>query len=343
MTNLGQFDGMGLSTYLVKKLQQKGFTTKHELLISNNLELMEITGFSDVAILEMKQKLAEDYFPRQQHISNSNIYKTGIKSIDDLTAKIPLKTGSVWEITGKAGIGKTQLCQTIAVNFVERTCGAVLYVDTKSDFSGTRIMEMLRSRNIPNTDCGRIMQDILVERTNTANGVCDVLAKLASQLLAGAEADGSNIKLVIIDALPAVFFTYRTETKRLKGNYLLATLNNLIYKLAKEYYMAFVYINLLMDCEEEQPNAEDANLECDAYFEDILTTSSTYSNKSLRPALGEYWSRAPRLRLALEWPVNADYATDERSLRILRSCYSAVGAICSLRITSAGILSITNK
>lgn len=137
--------------------------------------------------------------------------------MDILLTKTPLKTGSVWEICGKSGIGKTQICHTIAFNFAAQAQGSVLYIDTKCDFSGTRIMEMLRCRNIPNNTCSRIMQDILVERTGTAEGLCDILEKLALQLNAGADADGGNIKLVIIDALPAVFFTYRSEVDRLKG------------------------------------------------------------------------------------------------------------------------------
>lgn len=57
----------------------------------------------------------------------------------------------------------------------------------------------------------------------------------------------------------------------------------------------------------------------------------------MRPALGEYWNRAPLLRLSLETPVDTTSITNERILRVIRSCYTAVGATCNLHITSAGV------
>ncbi|XP_049308691.1 DNA repair protein RAD51 homolog 4 [Bactrocera dorsalis] len=262
MTDLEQFDGLGLSTYLIRKLQKKCIFTRYELLITSNAELMEITGLTEAAILELKEKLGKDFLHLQQSNVNNwktytKIHNTGIEKLDILLAKIPLKTGSIWEICGKSGVGKTQLCHTIALNFAAQTQGTVLYIDTKCDFSGTRIMEMLRCRDVPNNICGRIMQDILVERTGTAEGLCDLLENLDLQLNAGADADGGNIKLVIIDALPAVFFKYRSELDHLKGKYLLAKLNNLVYQLSKEHHIAFVYVNLLVNIEEEQQITED--------------------------------------------------------------------------------------
>ncbi|XP_054736371.1 DNA repair protein RAD51 homolog 4 [Anastrepha obliqua] len=343
MANLGQFNGLGLSTYLLKKLHRKCITTKYELFITSNSELIEITGLPEAAILEMKEKLGEDYFPQQQCIwhkqnTRTKVYNTGIENFDMLTAKTPLRTGSVWEICGKSGVGKSQLCHTIAVNFATKSQGAVLYLDTKTDFSGSRIMEMLRCRNVLNNDCGRIMQNILVERTSSAEGICNILEKLHTQLMADENAEGSNVKLVIIDALPAVFFTYRNEADRLKGKYLLATLNNLVYKLSKEHHVAFIYVNLLVNIDEEQLIAEDTDVaENDANVNEITASPSLIGSKSMRPALGEYWNRAPRLRLSLEMPTEASRNTNERILRIVKSCFTAVNGVCALRITSAGV------
>ncbi|XP_017491645.1 PREDICTED: DNA repair protein RAD51 homolog 4-like [Rhagoletis zephyria] len=341
MADLGQFDGLGLSTYLLKKLQRRCITSRYELLITTNAELMKITGLSEIALLEIKQKLGEDYFPRQQCIlfkkkTTAKVYKTGIGNFDILTAKIPLQTGSIWEICGKSSAGKTQLCHTIALNFVAQSHGTVLYIDTKGDFSGTRVMEMLRTRNVPNKDCGRIMQEILVERTSSAEGTCDILEKLLTQLTAGTNSDLSNLKLVVIDALPAVFFTHRTERDHLRGKYLLTTLNNLVYKLSKEHHIAFIYVNLLVNIEEETLAAEDEEYE--EHIEEVTASPSHGSGKGIRPALGEYWSRAPRLRLSIGIPPDSSAMTNERTLRIIKSCYTAAGGMCSLRITSAGVL-----
>lgn len=343
MADLQKFDGLGLSTYLIRKLQKKGISTRYELLITSNAEIMEITGLTEAAILELKEKLGNDYFHLQQNNLNNwkaytKIYNTGIEKLDIVLSKTPLKTGSVWEICGKSGVGKTQLCHTIAFNFAVQPQGTVLYIDTKCDFSGTRIMEMLRCRHVANNICGRIMQDILVERTGTAEGLCAILKKLDLQLNAGADADGGKIKLVIIDALPAVFFTYRSEADCLKGKYLLAKLNNLVYQLSKEHHIAFIYVNLLVNIEEEQQINEDlGNEEMSEPFEMIVAPLNPAGCVGMRPALGEYWNRAPHLRLSLETPIDNTSITNERILRVTRSCYTAVGATCNLHITTAGV------
>ncbi|XP_017462255.1 PREDICTED: DNA repair protein RAD51 homolog 4-like, partial [Rhagoletis zephyria] len=267
--------------------------SRYELLITTNAELMEITGLSEIALLEIKQKLGEDYFPRQQCIlfkkkTTAKVYKTGIENFDILTAKIPLQTGSIWEICGKSSAGKTQLCHTMALNFVAQSHGTVLYIDTKG------------------------------------------------KLTAGTNSDLSNLKLVVIDALAAVFFTHRTETEHLRGKYLLTTLNNLVYKLSKEHHIAFIYVNLIVNIEEETLAAEDEEYE--EHIEEVTASPSHGCGKGMRPALGEYWSRAPRLRLSIGIPPDSSAMTNERTLRIIKSCYTAAGGMCSLRITSAGVL-----
>lgn len=84
MADLQKFDGLGLSTYLIRKLQKKGISTRYELLITSNAELMEITGLTEAAILELKEKLGNDYFHLQQNNLNNwkaytKIYNTGIE------------------------------------------------------------------------------------------------------------------------------------------------------------------------------------------------------------------------------------------------------------------------
>ncbi|XP_020713428.1 DNA repair protein RAD51 homolog 4 isoform X1 [Ceratitis capitata] len=343
MTDLRQFDGLGLSTYLMRKLQRKGILTRYELLMTSNEELINLTSLPEATILEIKQKLGEDYFPRQQslvanQLTHRKLYTTGIENLDSLLARTPLKAGSVWEICGKSGAGKTQLCHTIAVNFVSQSHGTLLYIDTKCDFSGTRIMEILRCRNVPNDECGHLMQNILVERIDKAEDICPILEKVAAQPKAGNVSDGINIKMIIIDALPAVFFTLRTETDRLKGKFLLTQLNNLIYMLAKEHQIAIIYVNLLVNIEEEQQLAEDVDIpDCTELYKARAISPNPTCGANMRPALGEYWYRAPHLRLSMEQHVDFTSMSGERTVKILRSCYSAAGGNCNIHITPAGV------
>lgn len=55
--------------------------------------------------------------------------------------------GYITELCGLAESGKTQLSLQIAINCVKNTEHAVLYIDTKGDFSAIRVQQILGSQN----------------------------------------------------------------------------------------------------------------------------------------------------------------------------------------------------
>lgn len=57
-----------------------------------------------------------------------------------------LHTGCVFEICGQSGAGKTQLCLSIAVNVSHQLNQTVYYIDSKNDFSATRIQAVLMNK-----------------------------------------------------------------------------------------------------------------------------------------------------------------------------------------------------
>lgn len=54
-----------------------------------------------------------------------------------------IPTGYLTELCGLADSGKTQLCLQLAINTVKNSENTVLYIDTKGDFSATRIQKIL--------------------------------------------------------------------------------------------------------------------------------------------------------------------------------------------------------
>ena len=80
----------------------------------------------------------------QKHVRTECIIKTG-SALDNL---LPggFKTGSVYEVYGLPGVGKSQLCMTLAVSCALEFKGkSVLYIDTKNDLSAERILEILQA------------------------------------------------------------------------------------------------------------------------------------------------------------------------------------------------------
>lgn len=51
--------------------------------------------------------------------------------------------GYLTELCGLSDSGKTQLCLQMAINSVKNSENTVLYIDTKGDFSATRIQKIL--------------------------------------------------------------------------------------------------------------------------------------------------------------------------------------------------------
>jgi RecA/RadA recombinase len=58
-------------------------------------------------------------------------------------------TGKIYEVCGPSGSGKTQLCLTISTHIAHGFKQEVHYIDTKTDFSGKRIQEVLDSKEYP--------------------------------------------------------------------------------------------------------------------------------------------------------------------------------------------------
>jgi RecA/RadA recombinase len=55
-------------------------------------------------------------------------------------------TGKIYEVCGPSGSGKTQLCLTISTHVAHDFKQHVHYIDTKTDFSGKRVQEILQTK-----------------------------------------------------------------------------------------------------------------------------------------------------------------------------------------------------
>lgn len=55
-------------------------------------------------------------------------------------------TGKIYELCGASASGKTQLCLTIATHIAHDFKQQVHYIDTKTDFSGKRVQEILEAK-----------------------------------------------------------------------------------------------------------------------------------------------------------------------------------------------------
>lgn len=119
------------------------------------------------------------------------IIKTGCQSIDDALIGHGIESGCVTQISGPESSGKTQLCQNLVVEAI-KLGKQVLYIDTQSAFSVTRLMHLLANKGL-----GRdLINSVQVARIYS---VCDLLDLLILVL------EENEYSLLVIDSLPALF------------------------------------------------------------------------------------------------------------------------------------------
>ncbi|CAG5090055.1 Similar to RAD51D: DNA repair protein RAD51 homolog 4 (Homo sapiens) [Cotesia congregata] len=73
---------------------------------------------------------------------------TGIENLDKLLGG-GLYACRFYEICGNSSAGKTQLCITLAANIALNSSADIHYIDTKKDFSATRLQNILEAKNKP--------------------------------------------------------------------------------------------------------------------------------------------------------------------------------------------------
>lgn len=148
-------------------------------------------------------------------------------------------TGNLIDICGPADAGKTQLCTSIAVNFAQFSHEETLWIDTKADFSARRIYKILKKRNCNDTEIKAIMQHIRIHTCNDSSKLIEIIEKLAESY----DESYKNVKLLVIDSLPVLWFLFYGEDRFL-GNIALAKLTNNLRKLAVEYGMIVLIVNV---------------------------------------------------------------------------------------------------
>ncbi|PIK57069.1 putative DNA repair protein [Apostichopus japonicus] len=146
---------IGVSPELAMRLKRHGICTCKDFLSKNELELMKVTGLSRVKLRELIEDVSRAVIP--QHNTVLNIYKqnTGLFSTSlpplDSILHGGLSHGTITEIAGPPGCGKTQFCMMFSVlatlpRPLGTANGSVAYIDTESAFSAQRLVEIARSR-----------------------------------------------------------------------------------------------------------------------------------------------------------------------------------------------------
>ena len=195
--------GVGPAT--IEKLEAVGFSDLLAIAVATPRQLIDATGMGEPAAkkliatarssLDMGFMSGEDILEKR-----NNIFKisTGLKIFDDLLGG-GFETGTITEIFGEYGSGKTQIAHLLAVYTVKQKKDAyVVYVDTENTFRPERIIQFAKGVGI---DPKEVLKKIKVARAYNSDHQM-LLAEKVEDLI---RKENLNVKLVIIDSLTSHF------------------------------------------------------------------------------------------------------------------------------------------
>uniref|UniRef100_A0A182T893 RecA family profile 1 domain-containing protein n=1 Tax=Anopheles maculatus TaxID=74869 RepID=A0A182T893_9DIPT len=319
-----------LTEYVIKKLQKNRLTTVYSFVKVEAEQLIRITSLPAESIVLVKNQLIERFAGQcrnaQAHTGHDNVpLGTGIGSIDALLQG-GLIPGHIYECCGESGTGKTLLCMTISANVAQQR-SLVYYIDTKCDFSGRKIQQILDKgqRKLSEQELGHTMARIKVERIFSP----ELLVQVVEELATGKHREeDTHLKLLVIDSLPSLWYLFQDSSSSIEPLGLLTKLICSLRNLATQQNVAVVLVNLAVR------------------MVDGMAGSSTIEGKRKvcpngnYPALGRYWESAPGTRLLLERPddENGDQlGSITRLVQVWKSNYLRTGERTIVRMTDAGV------
>eukprot|EP00072_Mus_musculus_P061482 XP_011242336.1 PREDICTED: DNA repair protein RAD51 homolog 2 isoform X5 [Mus musculus] len=219
---------VGLSPELCDRLSRYQIVNCQHFLSLSPLELMKVTGLSYRGVHELLHTVSKACAPQMQtayelktrrsaHLSPAFLSTTLCALDEALHGGVPC--GSLTEITGPPGCGKTQFCIMMSVLATLPTSlggleGAVVYIDTESAFTAERLVEIAESRfpQYFNTEEKLLLTSSRVHlcRELTCEGLLQRLESLEEEIIS------KGVKLVIVDSIASV--VRKEFDPKLQGN-----------------------------------------------------------------------------------------------------------------------------
>jgi len=264
---------------MAKKAREEGYVTIEALATESPAVLTEVMGIGIKTALkiigearnalEIKPILASDLLEEEKRIQSIT---TGSSSFDEILAG-GVWTGSITEIAGAYGTGKTQLCFQLCINAqipqeeggLE---GSAYFIDTEGTFFPGRIVQMALAANL---DSKEILSKILVSRAYNTNHLTLLISEAKRYF------KERNIKLLIIDSIASHFRAEFTGKEAIPARQqLLMRHGEILQRYADIYDIAILVTNQV-----------------------LMNPDAVVYGKIEEPALGLAWAHRPTHRILL--------------------------------------------
>jgi len=250
-----------LTDPLIYILQQFHITSLSQLLAKEPEQVASITKLSYSSVLQLRRDLFLEHaaFPScsyglYQSWLDCPALSTGCGALDGMLGG-GLMPGTVYEVFGEEGVGRTQLGLTLAAAAVENTDRAVVYLDTKNDLCPQRLLEILEQRKVNSGQndsiCSRSSQSelsaclgrVMVAKVYKAKDLGPALREVDSKMSSGQNGPWSKVKLLILDNLAAPLLPYVGGPNLQDGFSVGCEVGQLLHQLATTRNIAVVAIN----------------------------------------------------------------------------------------------------
>ncbi|XP_049753848.1 DNA repair protein RAD51 homolog 2 isoform X1 [Elephas maximus indicus] len=304
---------VGLSQDLCERLLRHQIVTCQDFLCLSPLELMKVTGLSYGGVHELLCMVSRACAPQMQTAFRMKTQRSADLSPAFLSTTLSaldealhggVACGSLTEITGPPGCGKTQFCIMMSVLATLPTNmggleGAVAYIDTESAFSAERLVEIAESRfpEYFNTEEKLLLTSSKVHlyRELTCDEVLQRIESLEEEIIS------KGVKLVIIDSVASVvrkeFDTQLQGNMKERSKFLAREAASLKY-LAEEFSIPVILTNQITT-HLSRTLASQADLVSPA--DDLSPSEGSSASSCVTAALGNTWSHSVNTRLILQY------------------------------------------
>lgn len=217
-----------LTDRTIALLKQFSVTTVVQLLSMKPEKLCSILSLPFSSITEIRMNIFSEY--SSFAVAGLEMYRaclddevhvqTGSSVLDKMVGR--LQGGTVYEVFGYAGSGRTQLCLTAAA-VTAGEGGKVVYVDTKGDFSPTRLAEIVSGRGGETMD----MEKVMVVKIGTHKELLHAVTKVVNEC--------EDVKLIVVDNVTSPIMSLVENNHTIRTAFTTGCkVGHLLHKVARE-------------------------------------------------------------------------------------------------------------
>lgn len=190
--------GIGPTTR--KRLEQAGYGSKEAIALATRSQLTEISGIAEkTAALLIREARARFDLGLKKGTDYEAAAKTRVRLTTGSEAFNELlgggfETGSITEIAGENGCGKTQIAHQLAVNCVKYFDQDVIWIDSEGTFRFNRIVQMAKALEI---DAEAVLSRITVGRAYNSEHQMALTEEALTMV--------PNVGLIVVDSLMSHF------------------------------------------------------------------------------------------------------------------------------------------